>query len=107
MGQVGASRRSIVLWQPGEEVVRQSGRTAVGGFIFLPILLLLVAAALALSGPARANSGVQCAATGMESVSTPRDHYQAGEVAAISGGGFAAGCDVQVDVQRPDGVVES
>src|SRR5687767_10006069 len=54
-----------------------------------------------------AEAGVQCAPTGMESVSTPRDHYQAGEVATISGDGYAIACDVQVDVERPDGVVES
>jgi hypothetical protein len=87
--------------------VKQSVRTPGGAFALLPILLLVLAAALAFSGQAMADSGVQCAATGMESVSTPRDHYQAGEVAQISGGGYAAGCGLQVDVERPDGVVES
>src|SRR5687767_13230122 len=64
-------------------------------------------AMLAFNGNAMADTGVPCAATGMESVSTPRDHYQAGEVATISGGGYATFCDVQVDVERPDGLVES
>jgi large repetitive protein len=86
--------------------VKQSARTTKSGFAFLTMLLVF-AAALVLSGNAMADSGVPCAATGMESVSTPRDHYQAGEVATISGGGYATFCDVQVDVERPDGVVES
>jgi hypothetical protein len=74
---------------------------------FLLTFAVALVAALTLSGNAIAEAGVQCAPTGMESVSTPRDHYQAGEVATISGDGYAIACDVQVDVERPDGVVES
>jgi hypothetical protein len=74
---------------------------------FLLTFAVALVAALTLSGNVMAEAGVQCAPTGMESVSTPRDHYQAGEVATISGDGYAIACDVKVDVERPDGVVES
>ena len=43
----------------------------------------------------------------METVFTPRDHYQAGETAVIMGTGFGVACEVQVDVLRPDGVTET
>jgi PKD repeat protein len=82
-------------------------RKTRGGVASFLTFVLTIAAALALTGTAAAETGVPCAPTGMESVSTPRDHYQAGEVATISGGGYAIGCDVRVEVERPDGVVES
>jgi hypothetical protein len=87
--------------------LKRNARTTKRSVAFLLTFAVALVAALALSGNAMAEAGVQCAPTGMESVSTPRDHYQAGEVATISGDGYAIACDVQVDVERPDGVVES
>jgi hypothetical protein len=44
---------------------------------------------------------------GMEAVSTDQAQYGAGQTAQISGTGYGIGCDVTVNVTRPDGVVES
>ena len=64
-------------------------------------------ASFAAAAPAPPPAATPCAPTGMESVATDRDGYQPGETVHITGSGYAAFCSVQVDVERPDGVVES
>ncbi|HEV3479688.1 MAG TPA: hypothetical protein VG144_09585, partial [Gaiellaceae bacterium] len=78
-----------------------------GGIAFLLALGMAFLAMLALSGNAFAETGVQCAPTGMESVTTDQESYPPGETVYISGGGFGVACDVELRITRPDGVVET
>jgi hypothetical protein len=72
---------------------------------------LLVALAFVLQGafapPASAESGVPCSQTGMEVVATDAADYPPGSTVHVTGMGYAPGCDVTVQISRPDTVVES
>ena len=48
---------------------------------------------------------VACPPTGNETVSTDKADYAPGEVVLITGTGYAAACDVVVQVTRPDGSI--
>ena len=77
------------------------------GLGFLLMLVLTAMAALALSGNAWAETGAPCPPTGMETVATDKADYPPGETVHVTGGGYAPACDVEVWIERPDGVVES
>jgi hypothetical protein len=87
--------------------VTESGTKARGGFAFVLTFAAAFVAMLAFSTNALAETGVQCAPTGMEAVSTDQESYPPGSTVYTSGGGFLAACDVELRVTRPDGVVES
>src|SRR5262245_13318177 len=55
---------------------------------------------LTQAGPGRASSSASCAATGNETVATEHSSYQAGDTVAISGNGYAANCDVKIEVSK-------
>ncbi len=73
------------------------------------VLKCTVAAAvlLLLSVPAFARGqGGGCAQTRYESIQSDSQHYLPGETVVITGGGFAASCDVLIVVNYPDGTSE-
>ena len=77
----------------------------------VPALFVLVALGLALQGAfaqsASAETGVPCTQTGMETVATDAPDYPPGSTVHVTGIGYAPGCDVTVQISRPDSVVES
>ena len=73
--------------------------SAIASAIFL--------SALILPAPAMAQVGVLCSMTGNETGALSDDHYMVGEIAEVSGSGFAALCDLEVDIDQPDGSVDT
>src|SRR5919201_1839286 len=73
---------------------------------FLAFVLGLIAVGLAWSSPASAGTGT-CVQTGMETVATDGTDYPPGATVHVTGTGYAAGCDVQLNISRPDSVVDS
>jgi PKD domain len=88
---------------------QQRGATGAvpNGVGFLLMLALAIAAALALSGNAAAETGIQCPPTGLETVATDKADYPPGETVHVTGAGYGPVCDVEVRIERPDGIVES
>src|SRR6188472_1889154 len=66
---------------------------------------MFVQLALAQSGSAA--TGDPCPRTGMETVASDAEDYAPGSTAHFSGTGYSADCDVQLNISRPDGVVDS
>jgi outer membrane biosynthesis protein TonB len=52
---------------------------------------------------AEESSPAECAAQGTESVATDKSEYAPGSTVHITGDGYAASCDLRVEVTRPDG----
>ncbi len=75
-------------------------------FSVLVVITALVLLAFGI-GQARAAGEPTCMATGMEQISTDQADYAPGSTVQISGVGFNAACDVNLNVNRPDGVVET
>jgi len=60
-----------------------------------------------LADNASALTGTPCLQTSLETVATDEPSYPAGAMVHITGTGYALGCDVVVQVTRPDSVVDS
>ena len=62
---------------------------------------------LALAQNGSAATGDPCPATGMETVASDAEDYPPGSTAHFSGTGYTADCDVQLNISRPDSVVDT
>ena len=69
--------------------------------------LALFAFQLAHAQTSSAATGIACAQTGFETLTTDRTNYTGGDTAHITGTGYASACDVTIAVTRPDGAVET
>ncbi|MFL5896122.1 MAG: hypothetical protein ACJ76Z_13560, partial [Thermoleophilaceae bacterium] len=78
--------------------------TAIRRWRLLAVFAVLVAT-VALAGPARADAATYCAQSGTESVATDQPAYPNFGDVQIAGSGYGAGCQVIVEVVRPDGSV--
>jgi PKD domain len=74
-----------------------------------PALLVLLAFVLqaAFAQNASALSGAPCLQTGLETAATDEPSYPAGSTVHVTGTGYSLGCDVVVQVTRPDSVVDA
>ena len=62
---------------------------------------------LALAQTGSAATGVPCPQTTMETVTSDADDYAPGSTAHFSGTGYAIGCDIELNIYRPDSVVDT
>src|SRR4051794_28000323 len=72
---------------------------------FAAVAFVLVQLTLVQNGSAA--TGDPCPKTGIETVASDAPDYAPGTTAHFSGTGYTAGCDVQLNISRPDGVVDS
>ena len=104
--QPGATRAGDDLTdgEPSTPGDRATGR-------FLPMALLAVLAfallQLTLAQNGSAATGDPCPQTGMETVASDAGDYAPGTTAHFSGTGYSADCDIQLNIARPDSVVDT
>ena len=80
------------------QAVRRTGRLLV--FLGAVALAVMFTAGAGADDPTPA-----CTATGLETVATDKGDYSPEETVHITGGGYAASCNVVVRVTRPDGSI--
>jgi hypothetical protein len=86
-------------------VVQVRRRTKLLTAVVVALAFGLLQLALAHNGSAATESS--CQQTTLETVATDAADYPPGATVHITGTGYNAGCDVEIDVSRPDGVVDA
>src|SRR4051794_5646758 len=89
--------------EPSTARQRRIRRTQLAGALFVALAFVLLQ--LGMAKAASASTGVPCPQTGLETLATDHSTYAPGSIVHVNGAGYAAGCDVIVQVTRPDGSI--